>query len=568
MTSVVPVVEGGQQGGGGQQLGERQQFQQLVDQIRSVNSAGAQQTQQGQLDRGGVGISRSSGQFFNQLSLVISHTQDILPQDDIDLYAGYANARAIVTAVNGEGKFQVLNGLSTKALAAFGASGLQVLPKMQTAETGYWNPVIVTDEDGKATVRFRLPDRSTAWKLQARGVNAETLSGQAEVELVAKKDLFGELKSPLAFYQGDKAQVIAEIHNSVVKKGEEILVLLKATIGERSTEQKKTITSTGPGIREVAFPLEVTAGEQVQFDLHVSSGERADTSTIAVKIRPYGLPVFATASGTAAQSTIALIEHNALAVESPSLEIHIGPSVNRALLDTVIGSGGNPLETSLAMQRSRLERSISDVLGGLALLKMIGGARDESPEAKVLSGRVQGSVSALITSQRSDGGWSWSGRAAAQQSDRYLSSRVAWALSRARAAGFGVSNDTFNKSVQYLRTAYTATTQSDREAQTILLHGLAEAGAGDFALANRLYRERNSLSPSGLVHLALVLDRLDRKEMASELVALVKLPVDLKIAHGASRRPRAAAVCSLDANWCRTACSLPARPSAGQSQQQ
>ena len=74
----------------------------------------------------------------------------------------------------------------------------------------------------KTIVTFRLPNRSTAWKLQSTGTDTETLTGQSDVEIITKKDLFGEMKTPLAFTEGDKAKVLVEVHNSLVKKDEKI----------------------------------------------------------------------------------------------------------------------------------------------------------------------------------------------------------------------------------------------------------------------------------------------------------------------------------------------------------
>ena len=88
-----------------------------------------------------------------------------------------------------------------------------------TAETAYWNPAIVTDKDGKATVTFTLPEQSTAWRLLAKGITADTLAGEAAETLVVKKELFGELKLPPSFTDGDQAEVIASIHNDAVEKG-------------------------------------------------------------------------------------------------------------------------------------------------------------------------------------------------------------------------------------------------------------------------------------------------------------------------------------------------------------
>src|SRR5262249_4570993 len=94
-----------------------------------------------------------------------------------------------------------------------------VLPDFQVRETGYWTPRIVTDDEGHANVTITMPDRSTVWQLAARGITTGTLTGQATTDLTAKKDLFGELKLPLAFGDGDSAQILATVHNDAVDKG-------------------------------------------------------------------------------------------------------------------------------------------------------------------------------------------------------------------------------------------------------------------------------------------------------------------------------------------------------------
>jgi tetratricopeptide (TPR) repeat protein len=472
---------------------------------------------------------RDDVQFFPN-SMLIKQTES-LNFDQKHFLNEIAGQENTIVALNSLGELQVVNGLEQAQLEDLAKQGLHILPGMGSSETGYWNPVVVTGEDGKAKVTFRLPNRSTAWKLQSTGTDAETLTGQAELEIITKKDLFGEMKTPLAFTEGDKAKVLVEVHNSVVKQGLKMIVTLKSTIGERALEQKKTITSSGSGLQEVSFPVEITAGEAITFDLQVMGGTiPIDRSSLTVPIRPYGMPVFATKSGSSNQSTIVFIEHNKnLAVEGPELEILIGPSINRTLLDAVLGGGISICEPAHILPPSGIERSISDVLGGVALLKMIGGSRSaDTPEAEALSGRVQSAVSRLVSSQRDDGGWSWSGRPAGGQPHRYLTSRVVWALSSARDSGFAVPQQTFDKGVTYLKSSFTATNRSEREAQTIILHGLAEAGGGDFAFANRLYRERNSLSPAGLLHLTLLLAEIDRKEMAAEVLKLVKIPIDPK----------------------------------------
>lgn len=452
----------------------------------------------------------------------------------------------IVALNEDNGEYQVVNGLSVAKLKGLAKQGLRVLPGMAAAETGYWNPAVVTGKDGKAVVKFRLPNRSTAWKLRAKGTDAGVLTGQAETELVTRKDLFGQLKTPLAFTQGDKANVLVEVHNAKLKTGAKINVTLETKIGNRSTKLAKTITSNGPGISELSFPVEITKGDSVEFKLTVGQAvpdgrkkkvaeaprqAKPDLQTATVPIRPFGLPVFAAASGSAAQNTIVFVKHDkSLDVQNQNLELIIGPSINRTLLDAVLGGGMTRCESRLVLSGSGIERSVSDILGGVALLKMIRASRNaDSPEGQAVSGRIQSTVVSLVSSQHNDGGWSWAARPTGRApSDRFLSSRVVWALAVARKAGFAVPEETFDKARQYLKSQFTASATSDREGQAILLHGMATAGCADFAFANRLYRERNNLSASALLHVALSLVELDRKEMAKDLLALVKIPSERK----------------------------------------
>jgi uncharacterized protein YfaS (alpha-2-macroglobulin family)/outer membrane protein assembly factor BamD (BamD/ComL family) len=434
-----------------------------------------------------------------------------------------------VNALTGTGKFLAINGRGEDELRRLaGDEGLQVMPTMAHAETAFWDPVVVTDDTGQATVVITMPTRSTAWRLQAKGIDKTSLAGEASVDVITKKELFGDLKLPPAFTDGDKAAVPVQIHNSL-EGARQIEVVLTVTLADRSTTQAKRFDVDGPGITDVDFPVEIAAAEMAGFQLTVSSGDQpSDESNRNVPIVPYGYPVYETSSGRASQSTIAMIGFDEdVQAQNPSLEILIGSSINRSLIESVIGGGMFPIERCGLLPSSGLERNVSDVLGGVALLKMIGDARQsDTPEGQALATRITAAVTGLVSAQRDDGSWSWSGRTDHGNPDVYLSSRVMWALSAARASGFSVAGESFDKGKSFLKSSFAGTAAVDLERQTILLHAMAESRCADFALANRLYRERNRLSNSGLVHLALGLSKMNHSEMAGELLSLVKIASD------------------------------------------
>ena len=434
-----------------------------------------------------------------------------------------SNSQTPLYGLNSLGELQVVNGRSVDDLKRLAENGMQLVTAQRAAETGYWNPLLTTDAAGKAVVTLVMPDRSTAWVIKSQGINKVALAGKAEAELITKEDLFAEIQTPLAFVEGDQGQILVEVHNAVLKDAK-IEVKLKTTIGDASTELKQVINAKAPGIEEVSFPVTITAGTKADFELTVTSGELKDTLKRTVAIEPDGIPVYATAGGTSAQNTSFQIQFpENVKAQQPSLELLIGPSVNRTLLEAVLGGSAGIWERSAYSPHSNIERAVSDLLGGVSLLKMLGQTRHSNvPEARELAGRIQAGLALLISSQREDGGWSWSGVTKAEQPDRYLSSRVVWALSAARKSGFAVPQQTFDKGIQYLQSAFANSTEDDHENRAIVLHGLAEAGACDFAHLNRLHRLRNDLNASALVHLSLALMAMDRKPMGGEVLALAK----------------------------------------------
>ena len=64
--------------------------------------------------------------------------------------------------------------------AGCSAPGRRLPPREQFAETAYWNPSVVTDKDGKATVKFKAPMGLSEYRFSAKGVTgSDTLVGQS-----------------------------------------------------------------------------------------------------------------------------------------------------------------------------------------------------------------------------------------------------------------------------------------------------------------------------------------------------------------------------------------------------
>ncbi len=148
---------------------------------------------------------------------------------------------------------------------------------------------------------------------------------------------------------------------------------------------------------------------------------------------------------------------------------------------------------------------------------MIGATRDaSSPQAQALDARIRTAISQIVSAQQDDGGWSWTGHGSG--SHRYTASRAVWALALAKRAGYKIADERLEKARAYLQSQIANTAETDFESKAILLHGLSMLGHGDFTLANRLQRNRPSLSVSALAYLALAFSEMDRKATAKEIL--------------------------------------------------
>ncbi|HIA19556.1 MAG TPA: hypothetical protein EYN70_09105, partial [Planctomycetaceae bacterium] len=383
----------------------------------------------------------SFGEMTTTLSLVISQTQEIAPstwrEQAIDprlalksRFAGRGplvgkNRREVqVLQPDGTSWYLPLHGRSDKELATavdqLAQAGAVLLPHLPAQETGYWNPSITTDEKGQASVTVTLPERTTAWTLQAKGITSNTMAGQAEDEVIVKKDLFGQLKLPMAFTDGDQAHVGVTVHNDALDAGE-IEVTLKTTIGDKSTVEKKVLTVQSRGVHELTFkqnfklPVQDvrqgTPGSNAVFELSVRAGERNDTLERTVPIQPDGMLVYSIATGSAAGTITAFLNPPAgIDPASQQLQVIIGPTVEQSLLDVLLAPP-TWCQSEAGKLASGADSAVSDLMAALALQQLLSATRDaESPHTQSLDTRIRSSISLLVTGQRDEGGWSWTGQ--------------------------------------------------------------------------------------------------------------------------------------------------------------
>lgn len=452
-----------------------------------------------------------------------------------------------------------------RALAReFQKRGIVLYPEWTPHETAFWDPMVETNDSGKAVVKVVVPDRATSWKLLAKGVTVDTRVGESEAELQVKKGLFAEVRVPTAFHEGDHVDLPVTIHNDELEQGQ-IRLVSRVTIGTRTITESRSLEVTRKGLLTVSLPLKAELPEEVrqtirsaetpeqlaqalqqnlelEVSLHVGDDRTpVDVVRYNVPLQPRGVMEFTSTSGSASSDTTAWLELPSSPDAPWMMEILIGPTIERSLSDIVLGSSQRFLPPC-GEGSSLLDRTTSDLMAAVAVLnyfRSIPASADEI--VQMVDTRIRIAVSTLVAAQRQDGGWSWSGakrmRMGASDVDvashPESSARAFWALHLARQAGYAVPQATYDNALEYLEKAMTQIRADDMEVRSVLIHALALAQRADFALVNRLHRERQNLSLAAKLYLALTLAVMQRQPMASEGLKLV----DLSKAEEAAQTP-------------------------------
>jgi len=403
----------------------------------------------------------------------------------------------------------------------------EAMMRWANAGLAFWTPAIITDADGKATLEFTLPPRSTEWRLTAIGTTAETLVGQADAALVARDTFFAQIQTPLSLTEGDQPEFRVRVQNFTEDSGPVQLQLRLSGDDFKQSIPGKLVFEEGQTQLEFVFPLSSALPNIGDLNMELTAtanfteGEFIASAIKSVAVRPWGVRVADAQSGVLNSDAKFRLQLPPGRNMNRALEISFGSQLQSMVIDAALDRRVFA-ERLYSRPLSNFSDIATDLVGVCAALQWLseqGEQADRDSFAQLWS-RGEGLVAHLSTTQNDDGGWNWSGHIH-QSSEPETSARAMFALGLAREQGFTIAADVVSKGVTHLRERFKATSQDQLERKAILSHALVWNSAGDFGALNRLHRLRNTLSPAALAYTGLALAKMERGAMAAEVAALL-----------------------------------------------
>ncbi|HEX8138116.1 MAG TPA: MG2 domain-containing protein [Pyrinomonadaceae bacterium] len=451
------------------------------------------------------------------------------------------------------------------ALMAPGAAAKSVPQQQQPQEpavqvrndfrsTMFWQPDVVTDAAGLASVKVKYPDSLTSWQALARVASAGNQFGMGSATTRTKQPLIVRLQAPRFFLVGDQVTVSAVINNNTEQplsatpelSAEGLTVAGRLVDGRLNAHAPGAVEVKANGEARVDWLVSVEHAGAAKLKVTARGDRYSDAMENSFVAYEHGIEKFLYKSGKlrGAEATVRLNIPAARKPESTELTVQLTPSMAVTMLDSLpylidypYGCTEQTMSRFLpaAITAKTLkdlglspEAAMSRVFGGIEPASAVATHPDGKRSLKQLAEITKQSLERLYSMQHEDGGWGWWKEDA---SDHFMTAYVVWGMSLARKADVEIKEDVLEQAVEYLDKELVEE-EDNFDRQAWLLHALAayqasekeepdeETDASEFQTKafNNLWANREKLNAYTRALLALSAHYFGDKERAQALI--------------------------------------------------
>ncbi|MEO7111490.1 MAG: alpha-2-macroglobulin family protein [Polyangiaceae bacterium] len=388
-----------------------------------------------------------------------------------------------------------------------GGGGMATRQDFRT--TAYFEPNVIT-ENGKAHVRFKLPDSLTTYRLMAVAAAEDDRFGFAESHVTTSRKLMARPEMPRFLRTGDSIDA-GVIITSKGMGAQNVEVNVAATGIEVRGDTKKMIALPANGSVEVRFPFVAAKSGTASFTFTAKAGGEGDSVQITRNIEtPLSLEAVALYGDTKSASGEKLGDLKSMRDDVGGLEIKVASSALVGLDDGV--------DQLLDYPYGCTEQLTSRLVPFVAAASL--GADGAIQLPKNLPTIVNDAIAKIIKNQLEDGGFGfW---VDSPRSIPWLTAYALWGLHAASVRGYSVPSDVLENARASLHRDMVQGNRNEPwelSEEAFELDVLADVGSPDAGEMNRLYdlRAKMPLFARALLTHAMAIVKMDVKERAELL---------------------------------------------------
>jgi len=360
--------------------------------------------------------------------------------------------------------------------------------------TPLWQPSVITDSNGDATIAVTLPDQLTTWVLDARaytlpiGPTRTTLVGQTTTSLISTKPLLIRPEVPRFYVVGDTS-ILSAIVNNNTDEAQQVAVNVDITGATVTGDLTQYATIPANGRLKFDWPITVLDTKSVDmiFKVVTKDGRYGDAAKPVtgqgddrlIPVLRYEAPDTVTTGGVIGND-------GGIRTEGLLVPPYVtGGSKDNALqirVDRSLSSSATAaLKTLKIYPYYCIEQTVSRFLPDAVMYhaQKALGLTDKALEADLYS-TLETALQRIYKDQHVDGGWGWFIN---DNSDQLVSAYTVLGMAEAQAAGWHIDAGVLAKAIEGLRRSLKdvndKTPTWDLNRQAFILYVLARASQED-----------------------------------------------------------------------------------------
>ena len=389
------------------------------------------------------------------------------------------------------------------------SDGITLPVRRRFLDVAHFDAHVVTDKNGAATVRFRLPDNLTAWRVNAEGATSSTHVGRGRAELRVEKPLEVDIAGPRFLRSGDVGsyRVVATNRRDEDARGTvRSMVETPKHIGAVDWARMFEVRPRSRAFEESELRGADVGEGRVRVEWRTKHG--GDAMEQSIPVAPFGEPMAVGGDGQLDEAVVFDFEIEGDVVPgSMQAVLALSRGCHDDLIDAVVWLSEYPYAC--------LEQSIHRFRPAVRLLEAFEKTGVPAPfRPKEIRRRVERGLLRVVESQRSDGGFGWWRRGGV---DPWLTAMALETLDRGRRI---VPSPAVNVALAKAERAATTLLRNSTtpvDAKASLLRVLALRGKAPQPVMNALARRPDSLSVPGLAWLTMAASSMKRDVQAAEL---------------------------------------------------
>jgi len=375
-------------------------------------------------------------------------------------------------------------------------------------QSAYFNPTLMTDQNGLAKVSFKIPESLTTYRLMAVATSIDDRYGYGESRVVTSRRLMARPALPRFVRAGDSLDAGVVVTAKAFGPAN-VTVTANVTGLELSGSPQRTVKLDRDQSVEVRFPMRAKSAGRARLRFDVAGEGERDAVEVQRDVQvPTVMESVALYGETKQASAEELGDVSAIRKDVGQLKLSVASS---ALVG--LDSG---VEQLVDYPYGCTEQLSSRLLPLLPLREL---ARDyKFALPKNTNAIVDKTVADILSRQRGDGGFGmWPD---SPESSPWVSAYALWVLDIAKKNGAGVPTRSIEQGRAFVRRYLAALREDDLYLATaaFVVDVLAEVGTPDTGYMSRLYESRKKLplfARAFLLH-ALVVSK-QKQEMIATL---------------------------------------------------